>query len=75
MACVILFCSMFLSGPIILVSNAVRPGMDPAWSGRGGGGALPALVGGCFASSGRGFNYLSCVSLSHVCHLPFKKQE
>ena len=57
---------MFLSGPIILVSNAVRPGMGPAWSGRGG---------GCFASSGRGFNYLSCVSLSHVCHLPFKKQE
>ena len=36
---------MFLSGPIILVSNAFRPGMDPAWSGRGGGGALPALVG------------------------------
>ena len=37
MAYVSLFCSMFLSGPIILVSNAVRPGMDPAWSGRGGG--------------------------------------
>ena len=42
---------MFLSGPIILVSNAVRPGMDPAWSGWGG---------GCIASSGREFNYLSC---------------
>ena len=31
-----------------------------------GGGALPALVGGVL------IKYLSCVTLSHVCHLPFK---
>ena len=48
----------------------VESGMDPAWSGRGGGGgALPALVGRVLIV------YLSCVSLSYVCHLPFKIQE
>ena len=45
--------------------------MDPAWSGREG--VLPALVGG--GGGGLLIKYLNCVSLSHVCHLPFKIQE
>ena len=47
-----------------------RDGSSTTWlGGVGGGGALPALVWGIL------IKYLSCVSLSHVRHLPLKIQE